>query len=87
MVLTSLCFKKNSVLQPRLWVEYMYHTPRRTRLLIPQICLSIVRKTVSDAELSPKVEILCSERLLLPGVFCSTRDLMIHWPGNKHNFE
>lgn len=52
-------FKKSSVLQPRVQMECIYHTSQKTRLLIPQICLSIVSKTMSDAELSTKVEILC----------------------------
>lgn len=46
-------------LQLRVWMEYIYHVSQRTRLLMPQICLSIVSKTMSDAELSSKVEILC----------------------------
>ena len=58
--LNLLCLKtQSSLLQPRVWMGCIYHIPRRTRLLTPQICVLIVSETVSDAELSSKLEILC----------------------------
>lgn len=79
--------KPSSGLQPGVWTACIHHASRRMGLLTPQICLSIVSETVSDAHSHPRLRSFVGEQLLTPGLFYSVNHLMIHWRGNIHNFE
>lgn len=59
-VLTCLCLKNRLHCSSLELGRGVFITcPRKRGALSPQICLSIVSETMSDAELSAKVEILC----------------------------